>query len=45
MKIGRLLWMANWIARFTLESLGSEVEKYGRIFRMFEDTGKLHLPD
>jgi Ser/Thr protein kinase RdoA (MazF antagonist) len=45
LQIGRLLWKANYIARFARQSLGPMVEEYGRIFRSYEQTGELRLPD
>jgi Ser/Thr protein kinase RdoA (MazF antagonist) len=45
LQIGRLLWKANYVARFALESLGSLSERYGDIFRSFERTGELCLPN
>jgi Ser/Thr protein kinase RdoA (MazF antagonist) len=44
LQLGRLLWKANYVARFARESLGSLTERYGRIFRDFERTGELRLP-
>ena len=43
LQIGRLLWKSNHRARFARESLGPMVEKYGRVFRSFEQTGELRL--
>lgn len=45
LQIGRLLWQANYVARFDREHLGSLSERYGDIFRNFERTGVLRLPD
>ncbi|MBN1890917.1 MAG: phosphotransferase [Thermoflexales bacterium] len=45
LQLGRLLWKANYAARFVRESLGPLSEQYGDIFRSFECTGKLHWPD
>jgi len=44
LQIGRLLWKANYVARFEPEYLASMGQKLGGIFRHFERTGKLHLP-
>jgi Ser/Thr protein kinase RdoA (MazF antagonist) len=44
LQIGRLLWKANYVARFAGESLGPMVQEYGCIFRSFEQTGELRLP-
>lgn len=44
LQIGRLLWKANYVARFAPESLGPMVEEYDQIFRNFEQTGELRLP-
>jgi Ser/Thr protein kinase RdoA (MazF antagonist) len=45
LQIGRMLWLANWRARFRRESLTGKVREYGLIFRKFEATGTLHIPD
>lgn len=45
LQIGRLLWKANYVARFARESLVSLSEQYGHIFRSFERKGELYLPD
>ena len=44
LQIGRLLWKANYVARFERQYLGSMVERYGHVFRSFEQTGELRLP-
>lgn len=44
LQIGRLLWKANQGARFARESLGPLSQQYGDIFRSFERTGELCLP-
>ncbi len=43
LQIGRLLWISNYVARFERESLNPLSEKHGKIFRSFEQTGKLRL--
>jgi Ser/Thr protein kinase RdoA (MazF antagonist) len=45
LQLGRLLWKANYVARFASESLGSLSQRYGHIFRGFERTGELRLPN
>ena len=45
LQIGRLLWKANYVARFAQESLGSLSEQYGEIFRRYERSGELRLTD
>lgn len=45
LQLGRLLWKANYDARFARESPGSLGQRYGDIFRSFERTGELHLPN
>ncbi len=45
LQIGRLLWKANHTARFAPEALADLGKQYGDIFRGFERTGKLDLPD
>lgn len=45
LQIGRLLWKANYVARFAQDSLGALSERYAAIFRGFEHTGELRLPD
>lgn len=45
LQIGRLLWKANYVARFVQDSLGALSAQYGDIFRSFEHTGELRLPD
>lgn len=45
LQIGRLLWQANYVARFEREHLGSLSERYGEVFRSFECTGVLRLTD
>jgi Ser/Thr protein kinase RdoA (MazF antagonist) len=45
LQLGRLLWKANYVARFARESLASLSEQYGYIFRSFEHTGELRLPN
>jgi Ser/Thr protein kinase RdoA (MazF antagonist) len=44
LQIGRLLWKANYVARFHRASLGGMGEAYGRAFRAFEENGVLQLP-
>jgi Ser/Thr protein kinase RdoA (MazF antagonist) len=44
LQLGRLLWKANYVARFAPESLGSLCKKDAQTFRNFENTGELHLP-
>ena len=43
LQLGRLLWKANYVARFSPESLGSLCEKDAQVFRDFGHTGELHL--
>jgi Ser/Thr protein kinase RdoA (MazF antagonist) len=43
LQIGRLLWNANWTARFAPESLSSLGEQYGPVFRDFERSGVLRM--
>ena len=43
LQIGRLLWKANYVARFHPDSLGDMTAAYGRVFRRFEETGILRL--
>jgi Ser/Thr protein kinase RdoA (MazF antagonist) len=43
LQLGKLLWKANYVARFMPGSLGSLSVKYGHIFRCFERTGELRL--
>lgn len=45
LQIGRLLWKANYVARFIPESLDPMAGGYCRIFRDFERTGALRLSD
>jgi Ser/Thr protein kinase RdoA (MazF antagonist) len=45
LQIGRLLWKANYVARFAPTSLSSLSETDAQIFRHFELTGELRLPD
>ena len=45
LQIGRLLWMANWTARFDRESLDAFSKEYGEVFRHFADSGELRLPE
>jgi Ser/Thr protein kinase RdoA (MazF antagonist) len=45
LQIGRLLWMANWVARFEREELGGTIQRYGAVVRRFEETGVLRLPE
>ncbi len=45
LQIGRLLWKANWVARFAQNTLGSLSKQYGDVFRNFERTGELRLPE
>jgi Ser/Thr protein kinase RdoA (MazF antagonist) len=44
LQIGRLLWQANYVARFDRASFGGMGEAYGRAFRAFEDDGVLQVP-
>jgi len=44
LQIGRLLWTANYAARFDRASFGAMAEAYGRAFRAFEENGLLQLP-
>jgi Ser/Thr protein kinase RdoA (MazF antagonist) len=43
LQIGRLLWKANWVARFRPAVFGGMGEAYGRVFRGFGDAGVLRL--
>ena len=43
LQIGRLLWKANWVARFQRASFGAFGEAHGRVFRRFEAAGVLRL--
>jgi Ser/Thr protein kinase RdoA (MazF antagonist) len=45
LQLGRLLWKANFVSRFTPASLRSLCERDAQIFRHFELTGELRLPD
>jgi Ser/Thr protein kinase RdoA (MazF antagonist) len=45
LQLGRLLWKANYVARFAPGSLRSLCKRDAQIFRHFELTGDLHLPD
>lgn len=45
LQIGRMLWKANWNARFRPQILGDLSRQYGDIFRDFEQTGALRLPE
>lgn len=44
LQIGRLLWKANYVARFHRASFGRMGGAYGRTFRGFEQNGALRLP-
>ena len=44
LQIGRLLWMANYVARFHRATFGGMGEAYGRAFRAFEQNGVLQVP-
>jgi len=44
LQIGRLLWKANWVARFQPASFGALGAAYGRVFRGFGDDGVLRMP-
>ena len=43
LQLGRLLWMANYAARFERQTLNSLSRQYGDTFRSFERTGKVLL--
>lgn len=43
LQLSRLLWMANYAARFERETLNSLSRQYGDTFRGFERTGKVLL--
>lgn len=43
LQVGRLLWKANYVARFVPDVLPDMVAAYGRLFRQFEQTGTLRL--
>ncbi len=45
LQIGRLLWKANWVARFQPASFGAMGAAYGGVFRGFEGGGGLRLPN
>lgn len=45
LQLGRVLWRANWNARFRPQILGDPSRQYGDIFRNFEQTGALRLPE
>lgn len=45
LQIGRLLWKANYVARFVPDALNEMVVGYGRVFRQFEETGQLVLSE
>ena len=45
LQVGRLMWKANYVARFHSRSLGPMVGEYGRIFRDVEQSGVLRLSD
>lgn len=45
LQLGRLLWKANYVARFDLGAVASLSKQYGHIFRNFERTGKVCLSD
>ena len=44
LQLGRMLWKANYVARFVPQSLSSLCKKDAQIFRDFENTGEVHLP-
>ena len=43
LQIGRLLWKANWVARFRTAVFGDMGAAYGSVFREFEEGGGLRL--
>lgn len=43
LQVGRLLWKANYVARFVPDVLPNMVAAYGRCFRQLEQTGTLRL--
>lgn len=43
LQIGRLLWQANWVARFQRPSFGALGAAHGQVFRRFEEGGGLRL--
>jgi len=43
LQIGRLLWNANYVARFERQALNSLSRRYGDTFRSFERTGEVQL--
>ena len=45
LQIGRLLWKANFVARFHPASFGAMGAAYGRLMRRFEEGGGLRLAD
>ena len=45
LQLGRLLWKANYIARFEREQIGSTARKLGKVFRTFGSNGELRLPE
>ncbi len=44
LQIGRMLWKANYVARFGRASFGAIGAAYGRVFREFGNGGGLRLP-
>ena len=44
-QIGRMLWMINWVARHEPEHLGNMIERHIPVFKHFERTGDVILPD
>ena len=43
LQIGRLLWQANYVARFEAAAFGDMGARLGRVFRRFEQEGTLRL--
>ena len=44
-QVGRLLWMINWVARFEPQDLAGMITKQIPVFRHYERTGQVTLPD
>ena len=43
LQIGRLLWQANYVARFEQAAFADMGARLGRVFRRFEQEGTLRL--
>ncbi len=44
-QIGRLLWKINWVARFQPQHLSSMVERHLPVFKHFEQSSRITLPE